>query len=92
MVHPAFLRTRHGPGTGDASPAPYGSRHAIATVIAFIAAQPSGPDRLLTTHAPLPDGVCCGCLTHATRWPCTIAAFARSAIEHNAVANASPTD
>ena len=84
MAHPDLPPTRQGPGSTDASLAVDAPRQAIATAIAFIAAQPSGPGRLLAIHAPLPDGTCRGCLTHATRWPCTIAAFARSGTEQDA--------
>jgi len=55
-------------------------------IVEFIAAQPSGPGRLLAVHVPNVAGRCCGCtlpgtgLPHAV-WPCSIHFYAAAADE-----------
>lgn len=54
----------------------------IDVAVRFIAAEPGGIERMLARHRRLPDGVCAGCLTHATAWPCVAADLALMARQH----------
>jgi hypothetical protein len=82
MAHRTLLRTRRSPAVADPAPPPDGPhRPPVTAAIAFIAAQPFGPDRLLAIHAPLSDGSCRACQARPTRWPCTVAALAHVAKE-----------
>lgn len=51
----------------------------IQTAVWFVATQAGGPARILAAHRRLPDGICAGCVTTPTRWPCTAAAIAVTA-------------
>lgn len=51
----------------------------FAAAVAFMAAQPGGPERILAVHRRRPDGYCSGCVHTLSRWPCTVARIARSA-------------
>lgn len=56
----------------------------VAAVVAFIAAQPGGSDRLLAIHVPDESGRCQGCtfggtgIPHAP-WPCALHSWAAEA-------------
>lgn len=50
----------------------------IETVIQFMC-QPGNAERALAQHRRLPDGLCSGCLTQLTDWPCSVANFALQA-------------
>ena len=45
----------------------------------FVAAQPGGPDRLLSRHRRMPDGTCASCVATPTPWPCITAVIAKLA-------------
>lgn len=45
----------------------------------FLAAQPGAVERTMARHARRDDGYCSGCVHTLTRWPCGVAAIARSA-------------
>lgn len=56
----------------------------VASVVAFIAAQDDGPERLLAIHTPDGNGRCCGCTTPGTgtpyaAWPCALQFIAQQA-------------
>lgn len=55
---------------------------AVAAAVQFIAEQHGGVERALGRHHRLPDGLCSGCLTTLTPWPCPVAGFALLAKEH----------
>jgi hypothetical protein len=57
----------------DDRPAP------VDAAIAFVAAQPGGPERLLRRHRGSSSGLCTGCLTQPTRYPCQVARIALNA-------------
>lgn len=52
----------------------------IETAVDFMAHQ-GNVERVLTAHRRLADGLCSGCLTQVTRWPCSVAAIALRAQE-----------
>jgi hypothetical protein len=53
---------------------------AVASAIEFVAAQSGGAERILATHYPLPGtGLCAGCRTVPTRYPCIAACIAELA-------------
>ncbi len=54
----------------------------VAVAVQFIAEQHGGVERALGRHRRLPDGLCSGCLTTLTEWPCPVAGFALLAQEH----------
>ena len=54
----------------------------IDIAVRFVADQPGGVDRMLARHYLLPDGLCAGCVTNLTRWPCFAANLALSAQRH----------
>ena len=51
-------------------------RTCFEAAVRFVADQPGGPARTLALHRRLPDGICGGCLSRWTPWPCTAAAIA----------------
>jgi len=56
----------------------------ISAVVAFIADQPGGPERLLAIHRPDEHGRCRGCTLPGTGqphdpWPCSLHFFASAA-------------
>lgn len=51
--------------------------HQVRSAIWFIAAQPDGPQRLLTHHQKSPNGLCRACSSvDPVRWPCPTASMA----------------
>lgn len=48
----------------------------IEAAVDFLASEPGRADRALAKHRKLADGLCAGCLTSLTRWPCPIANIA----------------
>jgi hypothetical protein len=66
---------------GRAAPEP-ASVIAVAVAVQFIAEQHGGVERALRRHRRLPDGLCSGCLTTLTAWPCPVAGFALQAQKH----------
>jgi hypothetical protein len=55
------------------------AQRTFAAAVAFMAAQPRGPERTLATHRRRPDGYCTGCFHTLSRWPCTVARIALGA-------------
>lgn len=63
----------------------------INTAARFLAGQPGAAERTVAKHRRAPDGRCTGC-GPATRWPCTLATIANSALAHgDASIAATPT-
>jgi hypothetical protein len=52
---------------------------AFDIAVQVVAHQPGMAERILAVHRRLPDGLCCGCLTSLTEWPCTVASIALQA-------------
>jgi hypothetical protein len=50
----------------------------IDVAVQFMAG-PGRAERLLAVHRRLPDGLCAGCLTQLTKWPCPVASIALQA-------------
>lgn len=55
--------------------------HAVDVAVLFVAAQAGGCGRILAVHHQREDGYCGGCATVPTRWPCTAASIARTALK-----------
>jgi hypothetical protein len=58
---------------------PDGDMPAVTIAIEFVAAQSGGAERILEIHHPLSGGMCAGCRTVPTRYPCTAARIAELA-------------
>jgi hypothetical protein len=56
------------------------AQRTFAAAVAFMAAQPGGPERTLAVHRRRPDGYCTGCVHTLSHWPCTVARVALSAV------------
>lgn len=52
---------------------------AVGAAVAFVAAQPGGPARLLAQHVAQDNGVCAGCAFRVVEWPCVAASIAAAA-------------
>ncbi|MHA6623050.1 hypothetical protein [Pseudonocardia sp. DLS-67] len=56
------------------------AQRSFAAAVAFMAAQPGGPERTLGLHRRRADGYCTGCMHTLSRWPCTVARIALGAV------------
>jgi hypothetical protein len=80
-VYPGPLGVRHNhevqpqkTGVMDAHDAEHQAL-AFEEAIQFLAVR-GNAERALAQHRQLADGLCSGCLTQLTRWPCPVATFA----------------
>jgi hypothetical protein len=48
--------------------------------IRFVAAQPGGASKILSTHYRRPNGLCAGCAATPTKWPCPVGRIAATAL------------
>ncbi len=56
---------------------------AVEAAVRFVAAQTGGPGRVLAIHHRRDRGLCGGCTVRPTRWPCSVAVIAMTALSHD---------